>query len=282
MAEQIPYGVATSLINTLASLAFKEIASIYGVKSEIDWLKNSVEAIKAVLADADKKQQSDQLIQLWIKDLKQVLYEADDLLDELQTQHLLRNRDAKGKVCEFFSSSNPVISGHKIAGKIRKIREKFNAVAETMSKLNLDRRVVVEMKHEKRNGRETSSKPEENIIGREKSEEEIIDLLLNTNNNENVSLVAIVGIDGLGKTALAQRVYNNAQVNNFFNKKMWVCVSEEFDVTLLVKKILESSTGGKEPNNQQLELLQKKLEENLKGQRYLLVLDDMWNEDREK
>ncbi|KAI9078924.1 hypothetical protein K1719_039073 [Acacia pycnantha] len=295
MAEQIPYGVASGLINTLASLAFKEIASIYGVKSEIEWLKNTVaaikavladadhkqhEAIKAALADADHKQHADQPIQFWIRDLKQVLYEADDLLDELHTQHLLRNRDAKGKVREFLSPKT-IVSRHKISRKIRKIKEKFNAVTETMSKLKLGPCVVVETKHEKNNWRETSSKPEENIIGRAESEKEVIDLLLNTDKNENVSLVAIVGIGGLGKTALAQLVYHNAQVNNLFNKKMWVCVSDEFDVTPLVKKILESSTR-KEPNSRQLELLQDELEENLKGQRYLLVLDDVWNEDREK
>ncbi|KAI9078979.1 hypothetical protein K1719_039128 [Acacia pycnantha] len=52
------------------SRVFKEIASIYGVKSEIEWLKNTVEAIKAVLADADEKQQNNQLIiQLWINNV---------------------------------------------------------------------------------------------------------------------------------------------------------------------------------------------------------------------
>ncbi|XP_028769708.1 putative disease resistance protein RGA4 [Neltuma alba] len=97
MAEQIPYGVATSLINTLASAAFREIASIYGVEREIDWLKETIEDIKAVLADADQKQHTEQLIQRWITKLKQVLYEADDLLDEIHAQHLLRMRDGKGK-----------------------------------------------------------------------------------------------------------------------------------------------------------------------------------------
>ncbi|KAI9078961.1 hypothetical protein K1719_039110 [Acacia pycnantha] len=285
MAEQIPLAVAKSLFNTLASPAFKEIASIYGVNKDIDWLESTVGDIKAVLADADKKQHTEERIQNWIRRLKQVLYEADDLLDEVHTQYLLRNRDAEdnkgmGKVLEFFSPSNPILFRHKIAHDIENIREKFNAVTENMSKLNLDRTVVVEMNLS--NGRETSSKPEENIIGRVESEKEVIHLLLNTNDNENVSLVAIVGIGGLGKTVLAQLVYHNAQVNNFFDEKIWVCVSDKFDVTLLVKKILELLTGVKEPDNQQLEMLQKNLEKNLKGKKYLLVLDDVWNEDKKK
>ncbi|WJX35675.1 hypothetical protein P8452_23634 [Trifolium repens] len=46
MAEQIPYGVATSLINRLASAAFREFGRIYGVKDELERLKNTVESAK--------------------------------------------------------------------------------------------------------------------------------------------------------------------------------------------------------------------------------------------
>ncbi|XP_028769670.1 putative disease resistance protein RGA1 [Neltuma alba] len=278
MAEQVPYGVATSLINTLASAAFREIASIYGVKRDTEWLKKTVERIKAVLADADQKQHTDQLIQLWIKDLRQLLYDADDLLDEIHTQHLLRKRDAKGKVRDFFSSSNPIGLRLQVAHNIRNIREQFNDVAESMSKLNLVGRVV-EMKHEKSNWRETSSFVlQEDMVGREGDRKHIIDLLLNDDNShQNVSLVAIVGIGGLGKTALAQLVYNDADVERSFHKRIWVCVSEDSDVKAIVKQTLELLLGEKQ-DDQPLELLQNKLQRNLTGQNFLLVLDDIWDD----
>ncbi|XP_028765361.1 putative disease resistance protein RGA3 [Neltuma alba] len=278
MAEQVPYGVATSLINTLASAAFREVASIYGVETEIEWLKETVKDIKAVLADADKKQHTAELIQRWITKLRQVLYEADDLLDEIHTQHLLRERDGKGKVREFFSSSNPIAFRRKIASRIRKIRGKFNGVVETMSKLNLDRRDV-ETKHEKKNWRETSSFVlQEEMVGREGNKKDIIDLLLNDDNShQKVSLVAIVGIGGLGKTALAQLVYNDTDVERFFDKRMWVCVSEDSNVNALVKQILESLLGKKQ-DDQSLELLQNELQQNLAGQKFVLVLDDIWDD----
>ena len=53
---------------------------------------------------------------------------ADDLLDEVHARHLLHQRDSKGKVREFFSSSNPLAFRHKSARKIRNIM--FNDVAE--------------------------------------------------------------------------------------------------------------------------------------------------------
>ena len=97
-----------------------------------------------------------------------------------------------------------------------------------------------------------------------------------------MSVVAIVGFGGLGKTTLAQLIFNDDEVGKWFEKKMWVCVSEEFDVKLLIKKILRCVTSAKENLELELEQLQKMLRENLEGKKYLLVLDDVWNEEWQK
>ncbi|WJX34887.1 hypothetical protein P8452_22953 [Trifolium repens] len=83
MAEQIPYGVAQSLINRLASAAFREFGRIYGVMDELERLKSTVESIRVVLLDAEDKQEQSRAVQIWIRRLKDdVLYPADNLLDE--------------------------------------------------------------------------------------------------------------------------------------------------------------------------------------------------------
>ncbi|KAJ3674891.1 hypothetical protein LUZ60_005507 [Juncus effusus] len=94
---------------------------------------------------------------------------------------------------------------------------------------------------------------------------------------ENTSVLPIVGIGGVGKTTLAQMVYNNEKVKSHFKLKIWICVSDNFDVIRLTKEIIECATG-KSCDSNNLDFLQNKLKESFESKRFLLVLDDVWSE----
>lgn len=63
---------------------------------------------------------------------------------------------------------------------------------------------------------------------------------------------------------------------------MWVCVSEKFELQVIVENIIEAATGRKPDNGLRLETLQIRLRSNIDGKKYLLALDDVWNDDPEK
>jgi hypothetical protein len=94
---------------------------------------------------------------------------------------------------------------------------------------------------------------------------------------ENVSILPIVGFGGLGKTTLAQLIFNNKEIEKHFELKMWVCVSNNFDVKIIVEKILESATNQK-TKKLEMNTLVKELRKNIDEKKFLLVLDDVWNE----
>ncbi|RDX98456.1 putative disease resistance protein RGA3, partial [Mucuna pruriens] len=159
--------------------------------------------------------------------------------------------------------------------RVKDIRKRLEA-------LNVDRRCFKltnrHLEQQVVRQRETHSfVHEEYVIGRENEKNHLLELLLNTNMDmkENVSIISIVGIGGLGKTALAQLLYNDEAVRVHFELKMWVCVSDDFDVKTIAKKIIESKT------NDEMDRVQQELRKKIEGKRYLLVLDDIWNEDRE-
>ncbi|XP_043714873.1 putative disease resistance RPP13-like protein 1 [Telopea speciosissima] len=123
------------------------------------------------------------------------------------------------------------------------------------------------------------------VLGREDDMWKIVGWLLSdktcSNNDNNFSVLPIVGMGGVGKTTLAQLVYNHETVGKHFGLKAWVCVSEDFDVVRLTKEILESVTRSSQFSNS-LDQLQMKLKEELSKKRFLLVLDDMWSENYER
>ncbi|XXG50771.1 hypothetical protein AAC387_Pa02g4705 [Persea americana] len=86
---------------------------------------------------------------------------------------------------------------------------------------------------------------------------------------------------GLGKTTLAQLAYNDHRAERNFELRMWVCVSDDFDLRRVTKAIIESATGNT-CGPLDMDLLQCRLQENVRGNKFLLVLDDMWNEDPEE
>jgi hypothetical protein len=98
----------------------------------------------------------------------------------------------------------------------------------------------------------------------------------NTGNN-NIGVVAILGMGGVGKTTLAQVVYNDEKVQEHFDLKAWACVSEDFDILRVTKTLLESVTSTTwESNN--LDFLRVELIKYLRDKRFLIVLDDLWND----
>ena len=131
---------------------------------------------------------------------------------------------------------------------------------------------------------DTYSFVRQEVIGRDEDRVAIITLLLESKPEieDNVLVIPIVGMGGLGKTTLAQIVFNEKEVQRHFELMIWVCVSETFDLKLIVRKIIKSATNSSNLGDIEMEQLQKDLRKVLGRKRYLLVLDDVWEESREK
>ncbi|KAG5051456.1 hypothetical protein JHK87_003654 [Glycine soja] len=85
---------------------------------------------------------------------------------------------------------------------------------------------------------------------------------------------------GLGKTTLAQLIFNHEKVANYFELRIWVCVLEDFSLKRMTKAITEA-TSGCHCEDLDIEPLQRELQALLQRKRYLLVLDDVWDDEQE-
>ncbi|WJX11201.1 hypothetical protein P8452_01839 [Trifolium repens] len=290
MAESLLFGLAESFIGKIASRAIEEAYLALGVYDDLRDIKNTVSLIQAVLLDAEQKQRQNHQLREWLRQIKCVFNDAEDVIDDFECEalrkHVVNTSGSIGrKVRRYCSSSNPLFYRLKMAHKLKDIKERFNKVAVDRLNFGLqinesDNRVVQrrEMTHSHVN--------ESDVIGRENDKKKIIDLLLQDGGDKNLTVIPIVGIGGLGKTTLAKRVFKDTSVVESFPLKMWVCVSDDFELKHVLLKILNSdSASNSNPIHQEnfdVEQLQNHLRNKLVGQKFLLVLDDVWNEDRVK
>ncbi|XP_058108832.1 disease resistance protein RGA2-like [Magnolia sinica] len=296
------------MVDSLVSLAIEKLAKVLedeavllvGVTNEIKKLSNTFTLIQAVLKDAETRRVKDEAVKKWLENLKDVAYDVDDILDEWMTEALKSQAPdedgvscfSKKKVTSFLSPVNcfnHVALRHKIGSRIKEVKGRLDDIEKDKNQLGLkvDSGERERVESEVRRGeRETGSLLDQpSVVGREDDKNEVLHLLLRESSgevNEVPFVISIVGMGGLGKTTLAQLAYNDEEVKRHFEMRMWVCVSEYFNVKQITESIIKSADTEFKGKNLNLDRLQLCLREMLHGKRFLIVLDDIWCEESEK
>ncbi|KAK2386150.1 putative disease resistance RPP13 protein [Trifolium repens] len=272
MAELIAGAFLSSFFQfAFERLASKDFKDLFH-KGLVKKLEITLNSINQLLDDAETKQYQNQNVKNWLDDLKHEIYEVDQLLDEIATKV-----QRKSKVRSFLSAKI-----NQFGSRIKDLLDKLEHLANQKDRLGLKEGRCAQNELEVRPQSSiripmTSLVDESNICGRKGDKEKIVNFLLLDNGSSNhAPIISIVGLGGMGKTTLAQLVYNDHMIQKSFDLKAWVYVSESFDLVRLTKAILESF-GCSPTSENSLELLQRQLQERLTGNKYLLVLDDVWN-----
>ncbi|XP_060669174.1 putative disease resistance RPP13-like protein 1 [Ziziphus jujuba] len=211
-----------------------------------------------VLNDAESKQITDKDVRQWLQELRDEIYNEEDMVRNSQPSRV----------------------------NVKKVEERIEKVLSTLQFRLLDQkdglRLVegVETRPFQRISEATLVK-ESDIYGRVGDKEAIMKLLLSNDEHcdNKVCVIPIVDMGGICKTTLAQLVYRNIDykvMERPFNVKAWIRVSDEHDEFTLTKIIYEAITQSVSCGIKETFQLQNRLEQFLKGKKFLVVLDDVW------
>ncbi|PWZ25070.1 putative disease resistance protein RGA4 [Zea mays] len=255
MAELAASLVVTPLVSLLKDKVSSSLLDQYkvmeGMEKHHKTLMRWLPAILEVIGDAER-QTPRRGVEKWLEQLKTAAYEANEVFDDFEYEALRRRAKKNGHITKLgimarvklFPTHNRAAFHIRMGNRLRGIVDTFKDLVEEMNTFGFNK-LQPKATTAWKEWRETDSiiVDPENIVAR-----------------------------GLGKTTLAQLIYNDPQVKEHFHLLKWVCVSDDFSVRILANKICNTSEAV-------LEDALKKLQEHLKGKRYLLVLDDIWYKD---
>ncbi|KAM0866948.1 hypothetical protein ACQ4PT_042310 [Festuca glaucescens] len=127
--------------------------------------------------------------------------------------------------------------------------------------------------------RETSSTLEAQIIGRSDEKGEILASLIDRM-TEDITVLPIYGIGGIGKTTLAKMVYNSSHFKEY--AQVWVYVSQKFDWKAIGNSIISQLAEKEERKHTEMQMIHNSLEKILDNKKILIVLDDLWEGDESR
>ncbi|KAL2465048.1 Disease resistance RPP8-like protein 3 [Abeliophyllum distichum] len=89
--------------------------------------------------------------------------------------------------------------------------------------------------------------------------------------------LSIVGMAGIGKTTFARKVYDHQRIQMIFHIRVWVTVSQKYNERKIVLDLLDSMKKLTDEMHKETSDLKQVLYQNLKGWRYLIIMDDIWD-----
>lgn len=181
----------------VSSEAAEGIRCAWALEGHLQNLIQSLTMIKAVLQDAARRPVTDDSLKFWLEMLQDVAYDAEDVLDEFAYE-VLRKDQQKGN-------------------EIQKLATGFELGILQLG----DRYLEISW------DRETDSflYSSEVLIGREEDVSKVMKLLIGSIDQQVLSAVSIVGMEGLGKITIAKKVYEEVEERNMFLGFVFLMIS---------------------------------------------------------
>ncbi|EEF32838.1 Disease resistance protein RGA2, putative [Ricinus communis] len=271
------------LLDKLTSMDLLNYARQGHVLDELKKWDRLLNKIYAFLDDAEEKQMTNQSVKVWVSELRHLAYDVEDILDEFDTEARRRRLLAEATpstsnlrkfipACCVGMIPRTVKFNAEVISMMEKITIRLEDIIREKDVLHLEEGTRGRISRVRERSATTCLVNEAQVYGREEDKEAVLRLLKGKTRSSEISVIPIVGMGGIGKTTLAQLVFNDTTLE--FDFKAWVSVGEDFNVSKITKIILQS----KDCDSEDLNSLQVRLKEKLSRNKFLIVLDDVWTE----
>ena len=273
--------IASSLLVKIRLLLMivEDVSSLAKVKDDLEKLLRALIPFKAELMDKEDMQEADPLLKYSLGDLQDAASDAQDVLEAflIKVYRSVRRKEQRQQVCPGKAS----LRFNVCFLKIKDIVARIDLISQTTQRLRSESVARQKIPYPRPLHHTSSSAGD--IVGREDDASEILDMLLSHESDQgeesHFSVISIIGMAGLGKTTLAQLIFNHPKVVQHFDWRSWVCVTVDFNFPRILEGIITSlSHMNCELGGLSTSMLESRVVELLAGKRFLIVLDDVWTD----
>ncbi|XP_027126422.2 probable disease resistance RPP8-like protein 2 [Coffea arabica] len=270
--------VISLVIERTGDLLIQNIVFLKGVRRQVDSLKNDLVRMRCFLKDADQRQDEDERIRNWVSEIRAAAYDAEDIIEIFANKVEFFTKN-KGLVTKLTYYPLKIVNRYKIGKEIESLRMRLKEIADSREEYgvkNLGEGMTTHGEELQRIRRSFPLSEDKDAVGFGEITKSLVSELLKEDKNRR--LVSIVGMGGAGKTTLAKKVYNHADVRARFNCRAWVCVSSSYDHKETLRAIIKQLKLLDMLEKMQEQDLEERLYQDLQDKCYLVVLDDVWKE----
>nr|UBY07150.1 NBS-LRR disease resistance protein [Dasypyrum villosum] len=263
-------GVMNPLLRKLATLMGEEFAKLKNLRKEVKYISDELSSMKDALERLADVDELDIQTTRWRDAVREMSYDIEDIIDDFMCKIGEKSKKS-GFVHDTIQRLRTSRARHQIAGQIEDIkklvrdtserRERYKIDVPTSGNVAVDQRVVALY--------ENAAK----LVGMEGPTNEIVSWL--KDEEKNLKVISIVGFGGLGKTTLANQVYN--KLKGEFQCGAFVPVSQKPNILKLLHSLLTQLGCGQSFHDCELNVLLDQLRENLNTKSYLVIIDDLWD-----
>ncbi|VAH23847.1 unnamed protein product [Triticum turgidum subsp. durum] len=268
-------GVMNPLIGKLTALMGDEYKKYKGVRKQASFLEKELSAMNAALQKLELIDEIDPTVKDWRDHVREMSYDMENCIDDFMRQS--RADDAKAGFIE------------KTARRIKELRERLR-IADRMEYLKT---LAIEANARRQRYNIDDWKPTSSTVavdprlravyqeadtpvGIDGPREEVATILMDA--QKKLKVASIVGFGGLGKTTLAKQVYD--KIGSLFDCKAFFSISQRPDMTELLNNF-QLKLGMRDPDTsrtREVDDIIEELRQHLKEKRYLIVVDDVWDQ----
>ncbi|KAK3131186.1 hypothetical protein QOZ80_6BG0503170 [Eleusine coracana subsp. coracana] len=242
--------------------------------------------LQAFIAQVGPHKISDKAFDAWLDQVRDVAHEVEDIIDEYayRTAQIV---DTSSFFKRKFNEIKNFSAWQKFSSHISQIEARIQRLAEMRNRYGisvgeLDMRDKSQHLNQLFMSESAYLTDNSEIVGNADEIERLTQWLLEEIPDR--TLIAILGMGGLGKTTIASSVYNNQKIRKNFDCHAWVTISRTYNVEEMLKEIINqlieqrASIASGYMTMSRVRLVEV-IQSYLQDRKYMIVLDDVWDKD---